>query len=57
MAEVAARGGEGLGQLRRFDLTRRLKEKSREDESLKEAEIIGRKHTRSESLKSGAPPC
>lgn len=43
MAEVAARSREGFGELRGLDLARCLKEKSCENESFKEAEIVGGK--------------
>ena len=52
MAEIAARGGEGFGELRGLDLARRLEKKSREHESFKKAETVGRKHARGERLKA-----
>lgn len=52
MAEVAARGGESFGQLRRLDLARRLKEERSQNESFKEAEIVGREDARGERLKA-----
>ena len=52
MAEIAARGGEGLGQLRGFDLPRRLEEQRREHKGFKKAEVVGRKHARGERLKA-----
>ncbi len=52
MAEVAARSREGFGELRGFDLARRLKEESREDKSFKEAEIVGREDARGERLEA-----
>ena len=52
MAEIAASGREGFGELRGFDLARRLKEESRKNESFKEAEIVGREDARGECLEA-----
>jgi hypothetical protein len=52
VAEVAARGGEGFGQLRGLDLARRLKEESGEDESFKKAEAVGREDAGGEGLET-----
>jgi len=52
MAEIASRGGKGFGELRGLDLARRLKEKSCEDKSFKEAEIVGREDARGERLEA-----
>jgi len=52
MAEVAASGGKGFGQLRGLDLPRRLKEECREYKSFKEAKTVGREDARGERLKA-----
>jgi len=52
MAEIAARRGEGLRELRGLDLSRRFKEESREDESFKKTEIVGGEYARGESLEA-----
>ena len=52
MAEIAARRGEGLRELRGLDLSRRFKEKSCEDESFKEPKIVGREDARGECLEA-----
>jgi len=52
MAEIAARRGEGLRELRGLDLSRRFKEESREDESFKKTEIVGRENARCECLEA-----
>jgi len=52
MAEIAARSRKGFSELRRLDLSRRLKEESSKDKSFKEAEIVGRKNVRGECLEA-----
>ncbi len=52
MAEVAARCREGFGELRWFDLARRLEEESREDKSFKKTEIVSREDARGERLEA-----
>ena len=52
MAEIAARRGEGLRELRGLDLARRLKEESCKNKSFKEAEIVGRENARGERLEA-----
>jgi len=52
VAEIATRGGEGFGQLRRLDPARRLEEESGEDKSFEEAETVGREHARGKRLKA-----
>ena len=52
MAEIAAGGGEGFGQLGRLNLAGRLEKESREDKSFKEAKTVGREDTRGERLKA-----
>ena len=52
MAEIAARGREGFGELRGLDLSRRFKEESRKNKSFKKAEIVGGKDACGERLKA-----
>ena len=52
MAEVAARSREGLGELRGFNLARRLKEECSKDKSFKEAEVVSRKDACGERLEA-----
>ncbi len=56
VAQVAARSGKGLRQLRRLDLPRRLKEQRSQHESFKKAEAIGGEHARRERLKAPRRP-
>ena len=41
MADVAAGGGEGLGEVRRFDDGGGLEEEGGEDEGFEEVEVVG----------------
>jgi hypothetical protein len=45
MAEVAARGGKGVSQLRGLDLPRRFKEECGQHERFEESEIVGSEDT------------
>ncbi len=40
MADISARGGEGLGEMRRLDWTRRFEEYGRENQAFHEPEVI-----------------
>jgi len=52
VAEVAARRGEGLGELRRLDLSRRLEEERSEDERFKKTEAVWGEYAGSERLEA-----